>query len=725
MKKKLSNTRIPQRFTGLHCHSGFSLFDGMGLPQEHFDFVMKNSADESAAIGMALTEHGHCNSFAHAYLYAKELNSQGKNFKFLPGCELYVHPDLKLWREHKAERDENAKTTKTDEQHGSTVENEEESKSSKFYDPVRRRHHLVVLAKTSKGLQSLFKVVSRGYIEGFYRFPRVDYDMLKEFKGDFVVSTACIGGPLAYDVFSHFPDASFEELVPSLVDDDNIRAEVLSKMQNTVDQIVDAVGEENFFLELQFNKLGPQHLANRMLIELANKTGIKLVVTADSHYCRPDVWKEREIYKKLGWLNYSDYDPSQIPASKDELKADLYPKNASQMWQSFLSTAEAFDFYDLQQVADAIERSHDIAHQFIEDVHPDTSVKLPSWCVPKDKTPDEALREACFNGLANLGLADDNVYVERLNKELSVIVEKQFSKYFLTMNEICKLASEHMLIGVGRGSAAGSLINYTLGITQVDPIKYNLIFERFVNKFRSEFPDIDTDFADRDLLIKLLKEKYGRENVLAVSNFNTFQLKSLVKDVSRFFGVPFEEVNAATRTLDADVRKAVLKQGDDKNLFELKLDDAIKYCTPFREFLEKYPEIAAPLEVLMHENKSLGKHAGGVIIEDDAPMNMPIILSRGEPQTPWSEGMHFKHLNHFGHLKHDCLGLETLRIIQRCVELILERHGGKKLKLETDTNLKFTAYEEQSLMLNDGSWKKVKDVTEQDELAEPLNLRWV
>lgn len=200
--------------------------------------------------------------------------------------------------------------------------------------------------------------------------------------------------------------------------------------------------------------------------------------------------------------------------------------------------------------------------------------------------------------------------------------------------------------------------------------------ENWILTHNSEFPDIDTDVADRDLLIGLLKERFGDTNVVPVSNYNTFQLKSLIKDVSRFFGLDFQEVNSILTPLDREVRSKVLKQGDDKNLFELKLEDALEHSPRFKQFSEEHPEVFDSISVLLHENKALGKHAGGVIVEDDLPNNMPLILSKKEPQTPWVEGMHFKHLNELGFVKCDLLGLETLRIIQRCIELILQRHEG-------------------------------------------------
>lgn len=719
----------PKKFVGLHAHDGFSTFDGMGLPQAHFDFVLKNTKEEQHTPALAITNHGHMNSYAHAYLYSKELKKQGTDFKFIPGCEIYMHPSIDEWkRDYELDKDAKAAAKKEGkkiekEEVETVIENEEETKSGKHFNPLKRRHHLVVLAKHSKGLQHLFHTVSRGFLEGYFYYPRVDLKMLKDYKGSFIVSTACIGGPLAYDIFSHFQNEEFEGLKASLVDDPIMLEKVLMSMENTVDKIVDSVGKENFFLELQFNKLNAQHLVNRCLIELHKRTGISLIATADSHYYSPEVWKEREIYKKLGWLNYRDYDPSHLPQSINDLKAELYPKNATQMWEEYKNTGAEYNFYDDQLVCDAIERTHDIAFDVIGDVTPDVSVKLPSYVVPKEKTADEALREACYEGLKVLKLAHKQKYTERLDFELSVITERDFSKYFLTMKAIVDIAGNHMLIGCGRGSGAGSLVNYSLGITQVDPIKYDLLFERFISKYREEMPDIDTDVSDRDLLVDLLKEKFGDVNVIPISNINTFQLKSLVKDTSRFFGIPYEEVNESVKTLDEDVRKAVLKQGQDKNLFQLKYEDGLSFCEPFRNFIEQHPYVGEPIKVLYKENKSLGKHAGGVIISENIPENMPVILSKKKPQTPWVEGMHYKHLEHLGFIKFDLLGLETLRIIERCIELILQRHANDKLSIELDNGEIFEAYTFQKIRLSDGSWKLIDTLCDDDDIQTPVRIR--
>tara|TARA_Y100001970_G_scaffold274606_1_gene374665 strand:- start:8163 stop:11750 length:3588 start_codon:yes stop_codon:yes gene_type:complete len=697
----------PTKFVGLHAHDGFSTFDGLDYPQDHINFVVENGMN-----AFALTNHGHMNSFAHAYLHAEKIKKAGVDFKFIPGCEMYVHPDLNVWQieydlsrakkkgnQTEIERLERLKseivsplwaiTDGDDEivevakdEVGLTVENEEESKSGKFFDPIKRRHHLVVLPRTSIGLQRLFHLISRGYSEGFYRFPRVDYKMIKEASkgGHLMVSTACIGGPMAYEVFRQVQGIEFDELKPSLLDNDALLKRILTNIGNSYDHLTNSVGNDAVMLELQFNKLPAQHLVNRALIEFANQNSLqdKLIVTCDSHYSRPEHWKERELYKKLGWMNHKTFNPDSLPKTREDLKCELYPKNAEQVWESYKSTTGGMDFYNDEIICEAVERTHDIAHEMIGDIQPDCSQKLPSYVIPKNKTADQALIEECKKGLVKKGLTTRE-YIDQLKYELRIIKNKKFSEYFLTTKAIIDLARKHMFVGPGRGSGAGSLVNYVLGITDVDPLKYGLLFERFLSPDRKDMPDIDTDIGDRDKLLELMRNKFGNENIIPISNYNTFKLKSLVKDISRFYGIEFKEVNKALSTLDVDVKNGLRSDGVEINgPIEPTLEWALKYSHKFMKLISDHPEIAEPIDVLFKQNKALGRHAGGVIVSENIAERMPLILARGELQTPWVEGASYKHLENFGWVKFDLLGLETLRIIERTIELILRRQKGYK-----------------------------------------------
>ncbi len=735
--------RRPQKFVGLHAHSGFSTFDGLSYPQDHIDFVRQNNMS-----AWALTDHGHMNGFAHAYLHAQKLNKAGANFKFIPGCEMYVHPDLDVWRLDyeikqaakrgdasalKMLREEREKiqtplvaVTDGDDEiidiavdsAGQTVENEEETKSGKFFAPIKRRHHLVVLPRTSVGLERLFGLVSQGYSDGFYRFPRVDYKMIKEAAagGHLLVSTACLGGPLSYEVFKHLQGIEFDNLHASLLDNPSIMEKVMTGIGNSYDMLVDSVGDATF-LELQFNRLPAQHLVNRALIEFANRNSLqdRLIVTCDSHYSSPDHWKERELYKKLGWLNYKEFNPDSLPKAKEDLKCELYPKNAEQVWETFLNTTHEHDFYDEEVVCNAIERTHDIAFEMIGDIKPDCSMKLPSYTIPEGKTADQALIEASKAGLIKKNLHRKPEYVSRLKEELQVIADKKFSEYFLTTKAIIDLAKTQMRVGPGRGSGAGSLVNYVLGITDVDPLQYGLLFSRFMDPTRTDFPDIDTDVGDRDKLLELLRNNFGNDNIVPISNYNRFQLKSLVKDISRFYGIEFQKVNKALGPLDRDIRSGLKRDGVSVNgPVTPTLEWALEYSESFRNLAEDHPEIIEPIGVLFQQNKSLGRHAGGVIVSERVKERMPLILAKGELQTPWVEGASYKHLEHFGWIKFDLLGLETLRIIDRAIELILARKHG----IENPTYADVTKWFEEN-MSND-----VIDFDDQEVYKVYAEARW-
>jgi len=199
-------------------------------------------------------------------------------------------------------------------------------------------------------------------------------------------------------------------------------------------------------------------------------------------------------------------------------------------------------------------------------------------------------------------------------------------------------------------------------------------------------PDIDCDISDRDKVLEVLREKFGMNNVIPISNINTFKVKTLLKDISKFYGIPFEEANEATKTVEKEVRKATMKHGDDKNLFVLKFEDAMKYSESFRSFIERHPEVAESMEILFKEQRSLGRHAGGVVIMDDAMGEMPLITNGGEPQTPWVEGVGGKTLEPNGIIKYDLLGLETMRLIENTVEKVIKGKGGiKQIELEDGT----------------------------------------
>lgn len=442
----------------------------------------------------ALTDHGNGNGLAHARAHFNKMKKAGKKYRQLYGVEFYFVPSLLDWRRDyeahmaKARADRTGKKMQettdinADDEQGLVIENEDETKTIELdSDEWKRRYHLVVIAKNEVGLKNLFRLVKRSFKEGFYRFPRIDFEMLREHSEGLHVSTACLGG-----IFSNRVLRGSMQGVSDAV----IQRELL----NLADRFVDVLQPGAFNLEIQFNNLAPQHTVNRHLIDLAVKTGIPLVATADSHYPDPDKWQARELYKRLAWMGK---DINQPLPERDQLKCELYPKNASQMWNEYLKNRELYPFYEEhdERVRDAIERTHDIAWNDCEDTWTDTRAKLPKFDT-QEKTAFKQLEDLVWQSLRDHGLDKDQEYVERLEYELSDIEHLGHASYFLTMNMIFHRAKERTLLGPGRGSAPGSLVNYLLGITQIDPLPYKLLWSRFLGRHRVSWPDIDCLIAD-------------------------------------------------------------------------------------------------------------------------------------------------------------------------------------------------------------------------------------
>jgi len=656
----------PTRFVGLHGHTGFSVFDGLGYPSDHIDFVLENGMD-----AWGLTDHGNGSGLAHAHKHAEKIKKSGRKYRQIYGCEFYFVPSLSKWREEydqsKIDRAlSKLKEVKESDDAGHVIENEDETKTLDIAkDEWKRRYHLVITAQDREGLGNLFTLIKRAYTEGFYRYPRIDFDLLKEHGKGLNVSTACLGGIYSNRI---------------------MRANALNKSDKEIQQelsilserFVDAVGQENFYLELQFNRLKQQHLVNHHLLRHSDSTGIDLIATPDSHYYSPDKWEARELYKKLGWMGS---DPSPLPEF-DDLKCELYPKNAQQMWSEFTRHYDEYkNTYEGYEIAvkDSIERTHDIAWSKCSDCWIDTSVKLPDFN-KSNQTAFQQLAQKVKNALVTEGLHTKQEYVERTKTELEDIKFLGFENYFLVMNEVFHKASDKTLFGAGRGSGAGSLVNFLLGITQVDPLKYGLLWERFLGRHRTSWPDIDSDAGDRDALINAARELYGFDAVIPVSNFNTLKLKSLVKDISKFYGIDFAEVNRMTGPLQDEVMIQARDENTEKSVFVLKHEDCMKYSSKYKEFMEKYPKVKDHIESLFMQNRSVGRHAGGVIIgpAEDLERSMPIIGVRGELQTPWTEGMNFRNLEDNGFIKFDFLGLTLLKDVENCIRRVITRDSGSE-----------------------------------------------
>ena len=675
----MERTKSSIPFVGLHAHSvAGSVFDGFGYPQDHMDFAYENGMG-----ALALTDHGNMNGMSYQVLHAKKMKAQGKQFKPIFGVEAYFVSSIDDWKQEYENIKKDAKEARKQIQDTDKVEAEDEGASkSKSSNKLSSYGHLVLVAMNQTGLNNIFKIVSDSHQgDNFYRKPRLDYKVLEEHGEGIIASSACLGGVYAQDYWNN---CIYEQYT-----DDNGKTKsrkigenpeaILDAMRETTKRMMSVLGDR-WYGELQWNDVPEQHALNGYVIQMHKEFGIELISTADSHYPNPDAWKDRELYKRLGWLGSKlpEWASSELPMSVEEVGHELYPKNGDQMWQSYKKYSEDCEVtYDDDLVLDSITRTHWIAHHRIEDFMPDDTVRLPGFVVPDGADAAETLIKESIGGMRKLGFQDNQEYVDRLKHELTVINERGFSKYFLTMKAISDTANRHMLAGPGRGSAAGSLVAYVLGITQVDPIKYGLLFSRFLRSDATDYPDIDYDVSDAFGLKEILAQEWGDTTVVPISNFNTLQLRSLIKDISKLYDVPFMEVNSVTSKMVKEATpKAKAKHGIKAGIYAPTFQEVKDYSESLIRFLDKYPQIKTHVQALVGQVRSTSRHAGGVVIGEDLDKHMPLICSGGVVQTPWSEGMNVRHLEPLGFIKFDLLGLSTLEMIQSAVGHILRREHG-------------------------------------------------
>jgi len=666
-------TKSSIKFANLHGHSvAGSIFDALGYPNQHMNFAYSNGMD-----AMALTDHGNMNGLAWQVLHAKKMNEEGREFRPIYGVEAYFIPSIADWKEE-YERTlldkKKARAAKKKDTSGATVEDETASKKDSG-NILNRRRHLILLAQNQAGLNSLFRLVSRSYQEeNFYRYPRVDYKLLAECSEGVIAASACLGGVYAGCLWENgtYNDKGQMESY----DEEGM----LRDMRTVTEKMVSIYGDR-WYGELQWNNIPQQHTLNKGVIQMHREYNIKLISTADSHYPNPEAWKDRELYRRLGWLGKgrpSWSEDGELPISVEEIGYELYPKNGDQMWDSYRKYAEECGItYDDRLVRDSIEESHRVAFERIEHFYPDNTVRLPDFVVPVGETEDSALEKLSMEGLRRKGLHTDTTYTDRLKHELTVISRQKFSKYFLTMDEITTIANETMLTGPGRGSAAGSLVAYALGNTQIDPIKYGLLFSRFMRSDATDYPDIDFDVAEPMVLKDELISRWGDNVVVPISNWNTLQLKSLVKDISKFYGIPYIEANIVTKKMMIEATGPAKEKHDIKSgVYTPTFEEVKEFSPSLQAFLATYPHVAEHIDVLYGQVRSCSRHAGGVVIADNLDEHMPLISSKNVRQTPWSEGQNVRHLEPMGFIKFDLLGLSTLRMLDGAIRHILRRHYG-------------------------------------------------
>ena len=577
------------RFVHLHTHTEYSLLDGSNKIREYVARVKELGMDAAA-----ITDHGVMYGVLDFY---KEAKAAG--IKPIIGCEVYVAPGSRFDRE----------VGKGD--------NED------------RYYHLILLAENDLGYANLIKIVSVGFVDGYYYRPRVDLETLERFHEGLICTSACLAG----EVQKHLLRGFYEEAKAAAL------------------RYRDIFGEDNYFLELQDHGYADQKQINPLLVKLSRETGIGLVCTNDCHYTYADDAAAHDILlciqtgKKLSDENRLRYEGGQFYVKSPEEMAALFP-----------------------YAPQALENTWKIAQRCNVTIEFGVT-KLPEFDVPDGLTAWEYLNRLCREGLHRCYDEVTEEIQQRLDYELNVIRNMGYVDYFLIVWDFIHYARENgIIVGPGRGSAAGSLVSYSLGITRLDPLRYQLLFERFLNPERISMPDIDVDFCfeRRQEVIDYVVRKYGKDRVAQIVTFGTLLARGVIRDVGRVMDLPYALCDTVAKMIPSVIpgeKTVTIKRALTAN-HELKLlyegDEKIKNLIDMAQRLEGLP-------------RHTSIHAAGVVISQKA-IDEYVPLSRGSDGSITTQ-FTMTGLEELGLLKMDFLGLRTLTVIQHALEMIEKSHG--------------------------------------------------
>ena len=576
-------------FTHLHVHTEYSLLDGSSKIAE--------LAARAKALGMdsmAITDHGVMYGVIDFYRAAR-----AEGIKPIIGCEVYVSPGSRFDRE--------------------TVHGED------------RYYHLVLLAENNTGYQNLMKIVSKGFVDGFYYKPRIDEEVMREYHEGIIALSACLAG----EVPRYLEKGLYEEA------------------KEAAKRHLEIFGEGNYFLELQDHGIPLQRQVNQGIMRLSKELNIPLVATNDCHYINAEDWEAHDILlciqtgKKVSDENRMRYEGGQYYVKSEEEMRQLFP-----------------------YAPEAIENTHKIAERCNVEIEFGVT-KLPRFDVPDGYDSWGYLNHLCDEGFALRYPDDDGTLRARLDYELGTIKSMGYVDYFLIVWDFINFAKSHgIAVGPGRGSAAGSIVAYCLKITDIDPIRYQLLFERFLNPERVSMPDIDVDFCyeRRQEVIDYVVEKYGKDQVAQIVTFGTLAARGVIRDVGRVMDLPYSLCDQVSKMVPAELNitldLALQKNPELKALYES--DEQVKKLIDMSKRLEGLP-------------RHTSMHAAGVVISRTS-IDEYVPLSRGADGTIVTQ-FTMTTLEELGLLKMDFLGLRTLTVIQDAVKMI-EKDYGVKLDLE-------------------------------------------
>ncbi len=576
-------------FTHLHVHTEYSLLDGSSKIKELVD-----RAKELGMDSMAITDHGVMYGVIDFYRAARAVG-----IKPIIGCEVYVAP-------------------------GSRFDREASSGEDRYY-------HLILLAENNQGYQNLMKIVSKGFVDGFYYKPRVDLEILRQYHEGIIALSACLAG----EVQRYLERGLYQQGKEAAL------------------RYEDIFGKNHFFLELQDHGIPAQKTVNQALLRMSAETGIELVATNDVHYTFAEDAVPHDILlciqtgKKVTDENRMRYEGGQFYCkSEDEMRA-LFP-----------------------YAQEALDNTHKIAERCNVEIEFGVT-KLPKFDVPDGYDSWSYLNKLCDEGLQKRYPDDDGTLRKRLDYELNVIHTMGYVDYFLIVWDFIHFArTNDIMVGPGRGSAAGSIVSYCLEITNIDPIRYHLLFERFLNPERVSMPDIDIDFCfeRRQEVIDYVVRKYGKDQVVQIVTFGTLAAKGVVRDVGRVLDIPYARCDAIAKMIPNDLgmtlEKALKASPDLKKAYDE--DSQVKYLIDMSRRLEGLP-------------RHTSMHAAGVVISRTSVDNY-VPLSRAADGTITTQ-FTMTTLEELGLLKMDFLGLRTLTVIQNAVKQV-EHNYGVHLEME-------------------------------------------
>ncbi|PIP93204.1 MAG: DNA polymerase III subunit alpha [Bdellovibrio sp. CG12_big_fil_rev_8_21_14_0_65_39_13] len=604
----------PESFVHLHLHTQYSLLDGaIRIP----DLIKQ--AKEWNVPAIAQTDHGNMFGAIDFYTQCKQAG-----IKPILGSEIYFTPGSRFDR----------KPTKR----SASVSNQDSEES------MRQIHHLILLCKDKEGYENLCQLLTHAYLEGFYYKPRTDFELLKKFSKGLICTTACLKGEVGYNFFT---------------DQDERAITAIEKLHG--------IFGDDFYLELQENGLAEQKIVNEKIIKYAREKNMNMVATNDCHYMTAEDATAQEVLLCIQTgKTYADENRMRMTSQ------EFYYKSPEKMRQSFAHVPEACD--NTLKIADKCnvelkfkdEQGRQIYH-------------LPDYPIETDETVGDFFRRMSregldkrfkgphFKKLSNEPNWESEIkpkYTERLEEEIGMILQMGFPGYFLIVSDFIKWAKDNDIpVGPGRGSGAGSLVAYSLDITNVDPIPFNLLFERFINPERVSMPDFDVDFcqAGRGRVIDYVTQKYGEERVGQIITFGKLQAKAVIKDVSRVFGLTFGEADIISKLIPDELG--------------ISLEDALEKEPKLVELIESDPKIkqifniSRRLEGLL---RHASIHAAGVIITNQPLVSYcPLFRGReGEKVVQFDKDFSEK----IGLVKFDFLGLKTLTVINQAVKFIRRDH---------------------------------------------------